>query len=89
MVQIKTIGANGQITLGTSYAGQSVAIEEIEPGVWMIKLGDFVPRSERWLNDPVVSRKLDQALAWAKSRPREETDLKLLEERLQRDESPA
>ncbi|EQD80798.1 hypothetical protein B1A_00508 [mine drainage metagenome] len=41
LAQIKTIGANGQITLGTSYAGQSVAIEEIEPGVWIIKLGEF------------------------------------------------
>lgn len=88
-MQIKTVGANGQITLGTGYAGQNVAIEEIEPGVWMVKLGDFVPRNERWLHDPEASRKLDQALAWAESHPREETDLKLLEERLHRDESPA
>jgi hypothetical protein len=53
-MQIKTIGANanGQVTLGTKYAGQSVAIEEIEPGVWLVKLGDFIPHNEKWLHEP-------------------------------------
>ena len=88
-MQVKTVGANGQITLGTGYAGQQVAIEEIEPGVWVVKLGDFVPRNERWLHDPKASQRLDRALAWADSQPREETDLKVLEERLQRDERPS
>ena len=86
-MHIKTVGANGQITLGMGYTGKTVAIEEIEPGVWMVKLGDFVPRNERWLHDPETSQRLDRALAWADSQPREETDLKVLEERLQRDKS--
>lgn len=88
-MQITTVGANGQISLGASYAGQTVAIEEIEPGVWIVKLGDSVPSSERWLHDSVAGTSLDRALAWDESHRREETDLKLLEERLQRDESPA
>lgn len=88
-MQVKTVGANGQITLGTGYAGQTVAVEEVEPGVWIIKVGDFVPRNERWLHEPDASTKLDRALAWAESHPREKTDLKLLEDRSQHDESPA
>ena len=88
-MQVKTIGANGQISLGTSYAGQTVAVEEVEPGVWIIKLGDFVPRNERWLHEPDASAKLDRAFAWDESHRHEETDLKVLEERLQRDENPA
>lgn len=88
-LQIRTVGANGQITLGTSYAGQAVAIEEIEPGVWMVKLGDFVPRSERWLHEPDVRQSLDRALAWADTHPPEESDLKLLEDRLNHDQNPS
>ncbi len=52
-MMIKPIGANRQVTLCTKYAGQYVAIEEMELGVWILKLGDFIPRSERWLHDGI------------------------------------
>lgn len=81
-MNIKTIGANGQITLGTKYAGQSVAIEEIEAGVWVLKLGDFIPRSERWIHDPTFSARLDEALEWDENHVPTETDLKDLERAL-------
>jgi hypothetical protein len=57
-------------------------VEEREPGVWVIKLGEFIPDNERWLHAPEVSRDLDEALAWASKNPRQETDLNELEERL-------
>ncbi len=72
-MQIKTIGANGQVTLGTKYAGQNVAIEEIEPGVWLVKLGDFIPYNEKWLHEPSTADQLDRALAWAKTHDHVET----------------
>jgi len=48
MATIKTIGSSGQITLGKEYAGRHVVVDQIEPGVWMIKLGQFIPDNECW-----------------------------------------
>jgi hypothetical protein len=66
---IKTIGSNGQISLGKEYAGKSVLIDEIEPGVWMVKIGQFIPDSERWLHEPATKAQLDEAIAWAETTP--------------------
>lgn len=66
---IKTIGANGQISLGKEYAGKSVLVDEIEPGVWVVKIGQFIPDSERWLHEPAAKAKLDEAIAWAEATP--------------------
>jgi hypothetical protein len=86
MASIKTVGSSGQIALGKQYAGRHVMVEELEPGVWMIKLGEFVPDNERWLQDPKIQRDLDEALDWAARNPPRETDLKQLEEELLDDE---
>jgi hypothetical protein len=69
MSVIKTIGSNGQISLGKEYAGKSVLVDEIEPGVWIIKIGQFIPDSERWLHEPAAKAKLDEAIAWAERTP--------------------
>ena len=70
MSVIKTIGSNGQISLGKEHAGKSVLVDEVEPGVWVVKIGQFVPDSERWLHAPEAKAKLDEAIAWAeKARP--------------------
>ncbi len=65
MSVIKTIGSNGQISLGKEHAGKSVLVDEVEPGVWVVKIGQFVPDSERWLHAPEAKAKLDEAIAWA------------------------
>jgi hypothetical protein len=82
MAVIKTVGNSGQIALGKQYAGRHVMIEEPEPGVWHIKLGEFIPDSERWLHTPQVKADLDEALAWAAANPPRETDLNELEKSL-------
>ena len=86
-MQIKTVNTNGQIALGTRYAGQNVVIDEVESGVWIIKVGNFVPRSEAWLYDPDVAQLLDQAVQWSDTHPRQATDLEALERRLAHDDS--
>lgn len=83
MPAIKTIGASGQIALGKQYAGQHVLVDELEPGVWMIKVGEFAPANERWLAQPEVAQSLDRGLRWAAENPPEETDLDDLERRLE------
>jgi len=50
MTAVKTIGSSGQIALGKEYAGRRVLVDQVEPGVWLIKVGEFVPNSERWLS---------------------------------------
>lgn len=80
---IKTVGRSGQISLGKEYAGRTVQVEQVEEGVWTVKLGQFIPDNERWLHTPEVSRELDEAIAWAERTPPAETDLDELEERLE------
>jgi len=57
-------------------------VEECEPGVWLVKLGEFIPDNERWLNESAVREKLDRAIARAESEPLRETDLKELERKI-------
>jgi hypothetical protein len=84
-VVVKTVGSSGQISIGKQYAGRHVLVDEREPGVWVIKLGDFVPDNERWLHDPEVKAQLDKSLAWLSQNPPRETDLDELEEKLMRE----
>ncbi|MGH8162385.1 MAG: hypothetical protein ACRESR_09680 [Gammaproteobacteria bacterium] len=66
---IKTVGSSGQISLGKQYAGRHVAVSETAPGVWVVKLGEFVPDTERWLHEPAVAESLDRASVWAERHP--------------------
>ena len=82
MSTIKTVGRSGQISLGKEYAGRHVLFDEVEPGVWTIKLGEFIPDSERWLWQEATAQAVDRAVAWAEQHPAEETDLEALAARL-------
>jgi hypothetical protein len=85
---VKTVGSSGQIALGKQYAGRPVLIEQVEPGVWVIKLGSFVPDNERWLHAPEVAAQLDAGLAWAAENPPQATDLDQLEEQIRHASAP-
>ena len=82
MAVVKTVGRSGQIALGKAYAGRHVLVDELEPGVWLVKLGEFIPDDERWLHAPDVKADLDEAIAWAETHPAAETNLNELEHRL-------
>jgi hypothetical protein len=77
--QLKRIGPSGQIALGKEFAGRTAVVEEVEPGVWVIKLGQFVPDSERWLWQSAVQRSLERAEAYAAANPAQASDLDALE----------
>ena len=79
MPALKTVGSSGQIALGKQYAGRHVLVDQIEPGVWLVKLGEFVPDSERWLQTSEVREALDEAVAWAEENSPRATDLDRLE----------
>jgi len=82
MPAIKTVGQSGQISLGKQFAGQPVLIDEIEPGVWMLKVGRFIPENETWLHQEPAISELDEAVAWAETNPPTEADLLILEEKV-------
>jgi hypothetical protein len=44
-------------------------VDELEPGVWIIKLGQFIPDSERWLYEAQVQQEVAEAIAWAECNP--------------------
>ena len=79
---VKTVGQSGQIALGKAYAGRHVLVDELEPGVWLVKLGEFVPDNERWLHTPAAQADLDEAISWAETHPVAETDLDSFAQRL-------
>jgi hypothetical protein len=69
METIKSVGRSGQISLGKKFAGKTVLIDQIEPGVWVVKLGQFIPDSEKWLHDPRSGTKLTRPLPGPKKIP--------------------
>ncbi len=44
--EVKTIGSSGQISLGKQWAGRTVVVDELEPGVWSIKTAQVIPDNE-------------------------------------------
>lgn len=72
---VKIVGANGQISLGKKYAGQTVLIEQIEEGVWLIKTAKIIPECELWMHTEPAKTRIDQAISWARENRPEETDL--------------
>ncbi|MBW2005572.1 MAG: hypothetical protein JRI72_13420 [Deltaproteobacteria bacterium] len=84
MNTIKTVGSSGQISLGKKYAGHTVMLDEIDTGVWIVKLGRFIPDNEKWLHRPDVQAELNEAIAWAEKNPPENTNFDELEARIKR-----
>ncbi len=82
MGTLKTVGSSGQISLGKKFAGQTVMVDELQPGVWIIKTGRFIPDNEKWLYEPKVHSELNEAIAWAKENPPEDANFKELEARI-------
>lgn len=82
MPTVKTIGTSGQIALGKQYSGQHVLVDEVEPGVWVIKLGEFIPQNELWLHEPGAREQIERAIRWAEEHPAAETDLDELERQI-------
>lgn len=66
---LKTVGPNGQISLGKHLAGRQVQVEEYEDGSIRILPGVFVPDNERWLHEPETKARLEQAIVWAEKNP--------------------
>ena len=67
--QIKVVGTNGQVSIGKEFAGKIVSIDQIDEGTWLIKSGEFIPDSEKWLHSKEHLDKLNSALDWVGKNP--------------------
>ncbi len=67
--QIKIIGSNGQISLGKEFSGRIVMLDKVNEGTWIIKSGEFIPDTEKWLYQGSNLSKLDRALDWIEKNP--------------------
>lgn len=72
---LKQVGANGQITLGKEFAGQTVQVEQSEPGVWVVRTVVVIPTNELYLHQPEAFVGLQRAMNWASNNPPAESDL--------------
>jgi len=79
---IKTVGSSGQISIGKKYAGQTVMLSEVDSGVWLVKLGRFIPDNEKWIHAQDVQTDLNAAIAWAEKHPPKESSIEQLESRM-------
>lgn len=66
-LSLKTVGTNGQISLGKQFAGRQVLVEEREPGVWLVRSATVVPDNESWLHQPKAAADFQAALKWAEA----------------------
>ena len=66
----KTVGKNGQVSLGKDFAGQLVSIERFRPDAVVIKLGTFTSRfSEQLLAGNNKQQLQDAVEASLKTKP--------------------
>ena len=59
-------------------------LAELQAGVWIVKLGRFVPNSEKWLYEPDVQAELNEAISWSEENSPEDTNFEQLEARIKR-----
>lgn len=62
--QVKVIGMNGQLSIGKRFAGKTVQVDQIDKTTLVIKIGNFIPDSEKWLYQGENLAKLEKALEW-------------------------
>lgn len=71
---VKTIGSSGQLSLGKEYAGRTVVVEILEPGVWQIRTVQVIPDNELWMTREPAKSDIGEAVRWAEENPPAESD---------------
>ena len=72
MPLIKSVGRNGQISIGKRYAGKQVSLIECTDGTIILKPGRFIPDSEGWLYKGDGEQRIDKALKWVETSSRKD-----------------
>jgi len=76
---IKSVGSNGQISLGKKFAGRQVLLTEDTDGTITLKPGRFIPDTEMWLYKNGGEKRLDKALEWATKTSRKDNSNEIID----------
>jgi hypothetical protein len=73
-----TVPANGQISIGSSWAGRQVRVEEVNDGEIRISSGTFIPDSQKTFYTKDATQSLNEFNEWEKKKPATATNTKAL-----------
>jgi hypothetical protein len=77
-MEVRKVSSKSQVTLPKEFAGKLVSIDKIAKGVLQIKIGQFVPDSERKFHSREYQKRLDRFDKWMDQREPEDSDLEEL-----------
>lgn len=66
--KLLTVASNGQISIGKSWAGRQIVIEEISESELHIRAGVFVPDSQKTFHTKTAKESLAEFNNWEKSK---------------------
>jgi hypothetical protein len=73
--RLLTVPANGQISIGKSWAGRHILVEEIGNDEIRISSGIFVPDSQAKFHTEEAKKSLDAFNEWERKNPAKATDV--------------
>jgi hypothetical protein len=76
--KLLTVPANGQISIGKSWAGRQILVEEVGNNEIRISSGVFVPDSQKTFFTKKAQASLDSFNEWEGKKPPKATDTKAL-----------
>ncbi|MCC7405481.1 MAG: hypothetical protein IT288_13870 [Bdellovibrionales bacterium] len=76
--KLLTVPANGQISIGKSWAGKQIRVEEIGKDEIRISSGTFVPDSQAVFYTKEAQETLREFNAWESKKPSKATNTKAL-----------
>ena len=77
-MEVRKVSSKSQLTLPKEFAGKLVSIDKIAEGVIQIKIGQFVPDSERIFHSEKFQKRLKRFDEWMDQRDPEDSDLEEL-----------
>ena len=75
---LKMVDSNGQIALGTKYAGKYFEVNAQADGSVMLKPMLVIPEADAWIYTSEMQMQLAQADTWMQNNPPHETDLEVV-----------
>ncbi len=82
--KILTVPPNGQISIGKTWAGRQIQIEEMDDNQILITSGAFIPAGDETFHTKKAKAQLKEFDEWSSKNPPKKTDLKRLRKQLGR-----
>lgn len=77
-VKLLKVPANGQISIGKSWAGRQILVEELDDNEIRISAGVFMPDSQKMFHTKEAQQTLNEFNTWESKRTPKSTDTKKL-----------